>query len=138
MKYVYIICPFIAIIICQLIKFLVEIIKYNKVNIYRLFNGNGGIPSTHTTFISSITMLIGFKQGFDTPLFALAFIVSLIIAYDGMGVRLETEKQANAINELGKIKKLNFKLKDKLGHKPIEILAGYILGTFIAIIFSCL
>ena len=96
MKYVYIICPFIAIIICQLIKFLVEIIKYNKVNIYRLFNGNGGIPSTHTTFISSITMLIGFKQGFDTPLFALAFIVSLIIAYDGMGVRLETEKQAKS------------------------------------------
>ena len=81
-------------------------------------------------------MLIGLKEGFDTPIFALAFIVSLIIAYDGMGVRLETEKQAKAINELGKLKKLNFKLKDKLGHQPVEIMMGYILGTIMAFIYS--
>lgn len=136
MKYIYLICSFSSLIICQLIKFLVELIKYKKINIYRLFNGSGGIPSTHTTFISSITMLIGFKQGFDTPIFAVTFIISLIIAYDGMGVRLETEKQAKAINELGKIEKVNFKLKDKVGHQPIEIIVGYLLGTIMAFIFS--
>ena len=71
---IYLICPFVALITCQLIKFLGELIKYKKVNIYRLLNGNGGMPSTHTTFISSITMLIGFKLGFDSPFFAFSFI----------------------------------------------------------------
>lgn len=136
MNYIYLICPFSALIICQLIKFLGEIIKENRVNINRLFNGNGGIPSTHTTFVSSITMLIGFKQGFDTPLFALAFIISCIISYDSMGVRWETEKQAIAINKLGKLKKIDFDLKEQLGHEPVEVIVGYILGTIIAFIYS--
>ena len=136
MEYIYLVCPFISLLICQLIKFLIELIKYQKININRLFNGNGGMPSTDTTFISSITMLIGFKLGFDTPIFALALITSFIISYDSMGVRLESEKQAIAINKLGKIKKINFNLKEQLGHQPLEVFVGYLFGTIMAFIFS--
>ncbi len=136
-KYIFLICPFVSLILCQLIKFFIELIMSKKVNIIRLFNGNGGMPSTHTTFISSITMLIGFKLGFDTPIFAVALIMSFIVAYDGMGVRMESGKQANAINLLVENQKLNIvKLKEKLGHKPLEVIVGYIFGTVMAYIFS--
>lgn len=137
MEYRFIICPFVALITCQLIKFLGELIKYKKVNLYRLINGNGGMPSTHTTFISSITVLIGLRVGFDTPIFALALVVSCIIAYDGMGVRRESGNQAVAINKLIKKDRIRIKkLKEELGHKPLEVMCGYIYGSLIALLFS--
>lgn len=137
MKYIYLICPFVALITCQLIKFIGELIKYKTLNIKRLFNGNGGMPSTHTTFISSITMLIGFKIGFSSPLFSLALIISFIVSYDGIGIRMESGKQAVAINEIMKNDKIKIKkLKEQLGHKPLEVLIGYLYGTFIAFLFS--
>jgi hypothetical protein len=136
MKYIYIICPFVSLISCQILKLLFELIKNKKLSMYRILTGNGGMPSTHTAFISSITMLIGFKLGFDNPLFAFTFISSLIIAYDSMGVRLESGKQAHAINELAKFHNLNFKLKEELGHNTLEVIVGYIYGTIIALLFS--
>lgn len=131
MEYVYLICPFVSLISCQLMKSLIELIKYKKFNVYRLFNGNGGMPSTHTAFVSSITMLIGFKIGFDTPLFALAFTTSFVISYDAMGVRQEAGKHAKIINNLMKEKKL----KEELGHKALEVIIGYIYGTIMAFLF---
>ena len=139
-NYIYLICPFVTIILCQIIKFCGEYLITGKFNISRLFNGNGGMPSTHTSFISSVTMLIGFKLGFDQPFFAFCLIVSLIIAYDGMGVRLESGKQANAINIIVEnLSKTNFKikhLKEQLGHEPLEVFMGYVFGTLMALIFS--
>ena len=132
MEYVYLICPFVSLISCQLLKSLGEFIKYKRFNIYRLINGNGGMPSTHTAFVSAITMLIGFKLGFDTPLFALAFTTSFVISYDAMGVRQEAGKHAKIINNLINEKKL----KEELGHKALEVIVGYIYGTLIAFLFS--
>ena len=136
MEYIYIICPFVTLVSSQLIKNLIEIIKYKKFDLARLTNGDGGMPSSHTAFISSITMLIGFKLGFDNPMFAFAFVVSCIISYDSMGVRLESEKQAKAIKELGKNHNLEFKLKEHLGHKMNEVIVGYIYGIIVAYLFS--
>ena len=132
MEYVYLICPFVSLISCQLLKSLGEFIKYKRFNVYRLFNGNGGMPSTHTAFVSAITMLIGFKLGFDTPLFALAFTTSFVISYDAMGVRQEAGKHAKLINNLINEKKL----KEELGHKALEVIVGYIYGTIVAFLFS--
>ena len=132
MKYIYLICPFVALISCQLMKSLGEFIKYKRFNVYRLFNGNGGMPSTHASFVSSITMLIGFKLGFDTPLFALAFTTSFVISYDAMGVRQEAGKHAKIINQLIKEERL----KEELGHKALEVIIGYIYGTLVAFLFS--
>lgn len=131
MNYVYLICPFVALISCQLMKSIGELIKYKRFNVYRLFNGNGGMPSTHTAFVSSITMLIGFKLGFETPLFALAFTTSFVISYDAMGVRQEAGKHAKLINNLINEKKL----KEELGHKALEVIVGYIYGTIMAFLF---
>lgn len=141
-QYIYLICPFVSIVICQLIKFIVESIENRKLNFARLFNGCGGMPSSHTTFASSLTMLIGFKLGFDNVLFALGLVFTFIVSYDAMGVRLESEKQAEAINLIfdkflkGKAKQGFTKLKEELGHKPLEVLVGLLLGTLMGFIFS--
>lgn len=140
-NYIYLICPFTALVICQIIKFTIDAIKTKKYNWSRLFHGSGGMPSSHTTFSSSITMLVGYTLGFDTPIFAVALIFMLIIAYDSMGLRLESEKQAQAINmmfekfEKGKWKKGYHKLKEELGHQPLEVLFGLLLGTVCALTF---
>lgn len=137
MEYIYIICPFVSLISCQVLKFIGELIKTKEVNLRRLINGNGGMPSTHTSFVSSITMFIGFKLGFDTTIFALALVVSFVISYDGMGVRQESGKQAKAINMLAKDGKIDIKvLKEELGHKPREVIVGFIYGTVVAYLFS--
>lgn len=140
-KYIYIICPVVTLIICQLIKFTIESVKYKKFNWGRLFNGAGGMPSTHTSFSSSLTMFVGFTLGFDNPIFAVAFVFTCIISYDAMGLRFESGKQAEAINMIvdqvfkTKAKKTFKRLKEQLGHKPLEVLMGYVLGTIMAFIF---
>lgn len=142
--YIYLICPFMALITCQILKFFIETIQTRKCNWSRLFNGSGGMPSSHTTFSSSVTMLIGYTLGFDAPLFAISMVFMLIIAYDAMGLRLESEKQAQAINmmfekfEKGKWKVGYKKLKEEIGHQPLEVLMGLLLGTAFALLFSIL
>ena len=135
-NYIYIIIPFSAAISAQLIKFIGESIKYKRLNWERLFNGNGGMPSTHTSFSSSLTITIGILEGVTSPLFAISLIFSCIVGYDAMGLRMESGKQAIAINKINdkvfsesKIKKL----KEQLGHQPIEVLMGIIWS----IICSC-
>lgn len=140
-NFVYIIVPFISVIIAQIIKFIIESVKNKKINIERLLNGNGGMPSSHTSFTFSLAMCIGFKEGFDTSLFAISFIFACIVAYDAFNVRLESGKQAVAINLLvesifGGNKKSSIKhLKEELGHKPMEVLMGVFLATLISFIF---
>ena len=140
-EYIYIICPVVTLIICQLLKFTIESIRYKKFNWARLFNGAGGMPSTHTSFSSSLTMLIGYINGFNSPIFAVAFVFMCIISYDAMGLRFESGKQAEAINmivdELFKTRpRKTFKrLKEQLGHKPLEVLMGLLLGTVMAFVF---
>ena len=141
-NYKFIIIPILTLILCQIITFSIESIKSKKLKWGRLFNGSGGMPSSHTSFSSSLTVLMGLQFGFDSPLFAIPLIFTLIVAYDAMGLRFESGKQAEAINlivdELFENNiKLNFgKLKEELGHQPLEVLGGFILGTISAIIFN--
>ena len=139
-RYKYIIIPLIAVAICQTIKFLVEAIMNKKVSLIRLLDGAGGIPSSHSTVTSCLTTLIGLNIGFASPIFALSTIFTLIVMYDAMGIRYETEKQAKVINKITKKIKLDNltgelkELKEEVGHKPVEVLCGLILGIIIGII----
>ena len=105
----------------------------------RLFNGTGGMPSSHTSFSTSLTMMLGLNLGFDSPIFAVALVFTFIVSYDAMGLRMESGKQAEAINrifdEIFKDGSME-KLKEKLGHKPQEVLAGMILGIISALFFT--
>jgi acid phosphatase family membrane protein YuiD len=140
--YIYIIGPFISLGVCQLIKFFIESWKNKRLEWGRLFNGAGGMPSTHTTFSMSLTTLIGYTVGIKDPLFAACLIFSFIVSYDAIGVRYESGKQAAAINdivdELEKKHKKKYRideLKEQLGHKPYEVMGGALLGFFMGSLF---
>ena len=139
MKYLYIIVPISTIIICQFIKFFVEAIITKKFNIDRLLNGAGGMPSSHSSFVTSLTTIIGLTKGFDSVYFAICLIFSLVVMYDAMGVRYETGKQAEILNVLVKgnktFKEKTILLKEKVGHMPIEVFCGCILGILVASVF---
>ena len=109
--YKYIFVPFIALVICQFIKFVMESLKYKSLNWNRLINGAGGMPSSHATFSMSLTTLLAYNYGFDNPLVATALIFSLIVCYDAMGVRFESGKQAEVINDIADVVEKQNKFK---------------------------
>ncbi len=104
---------------------------------WRRFFGSGGMPSSHTAFVVSLTVMIGVTEGFDTALFAAVFTLAAIVMYDATGVRHETGIQAQVINEL--VRKVfvneplsNEELKELIGHTKIEVAGGTIVGLLTA------
>lgn len=106
------------------------------------FWGSGGMPSSHSAMTCAMMMVIGFTEGFASPLFALAFCFSGVVMYDAAGVRRSTGKNAAVINRLIEqlIKDgLNFdeeNLKELVGHTPIQVMAGALLGIFIGTLIA--
>lgn len=119
----YIIFPIITAILSQTIKVIIETIKSKKLDIVRFFDGMGGMPSTHSALVTSITTLIYLDYGLTSPLFSITLIFSLIVIYDSMGIRYESGNQARILN-----KAFGTNLKERLGHRPIETLVGVIFG----------
>lgn len=105
--------------------------------------GDGGMPSAHSATVSAVASMTGLLCGFGSPLFAVACILAFIVMHDAMGVRLETGKQAKILNEmvalleaLGQPKlSMEKKLKEFVGHTPMQVLAGMLLGIAVAIIY---
>ena len=131
LSFKYIIFPFTLIILSQFIKVCIEYIKNKEISFARFVNGMGGMPSTHSALVSSLSTVICLDYGITSPIFAITFIFSLVIIYDAMGIRYESGKQAEAINKF-----TGSKLKEKIGHKPIEVLVGIFLGVLVTIILN--
>ena len=123
----YIIIPFCAALLSQIIKVIIEFIKNKKISLKRFIDGMGGMPSTHSALVSSLSTIIYINHS-TSPIFAITLIFSLIVIYDSMGVRYESGKQAELLNEM-----TGSNLEEKIGHKPIETLAGVILGIIFTI-----
>lgn len=140
-EYIYLIVPFVSLIAAQTIKFIIESIKNRQLKWGRLFNGCGGMPSTHTAFTFSLVILIAFKEGISSVSFAISLVFTLIVIFDAMGLRMESGNQAVAINKIldeifsDKTKSGVQHLQEQLGHKPLEVVMGMLLGTIISIIF---
>lgn len=139
-EYYYIIVPFVALMTTQLIKFIIESIQHKTLRWGRLLNGSGGMPSSHSAFCFSITIAILLKEGVTSPLFASCLVFSMIVCYDAMGLRKESGNQAIVLNqiieEMFHNKKQAFqKLKEELGHNPLEVLVGVLYGSFVASLF---
>ena len=138
-NYIYLIVPFFAAISAQIIKFIGESIKYKRLNWERLFNGNGGMPSTHTSFTFSLAITIGILNGTTSPLFAIALVFACIVGYDAMGLRMESGKQAIAINKIldetfFRNTKIGIQhLKEQLGHQPLEVVMGVVWASICSI-----
>ncbi len=126
----------------QVLKLLIHLIVNRKLSWERLI-GDGGMPSAHSATVTAVAATAGMECGFDSPIFAVAAILAIIVMHDAMGVRLEAGKQAQVINEmiqtfvkLGDTKiSAETKLKEFVGHTPIQVFAGFLLGLLIAILF---
>ena len=120
--------------VAQIIKTVLFLIINKKLDLSRMF-GDGGMPSGHSATVTSLAMLSALARGPGSFEFAVSFILAIIVCHDATGVRRETEKQAMLIKELVQAfstlseKKLpEVKLKGFVGHTPIQVLAGILLG----------
>ncbi|MGH7739996.1 MAG: divergent PAP2 family protein [bacterium] len=124
--------------LAQGFKVLKYYLKHHKIN-FRLFVGTGGMPSSHSAFVSSLATSIGYESGWDSPVFYLSAGMALIIMSDAAGVRRAAGQQAQILNELMddfyKSKPLQpAKLKELLGHTPTQVFVGAFLGILTAIL----
>lgn len=122
-------------LIAQVVKVIIHTIIYKKIQIERLF-GDGGMPSGHSATVSSLAVVCGLVCGTGSVTFAVSAILAIIVCHDAMGVRRETGKQAVVINELSKAfavlseeKLPEVKLKEFVGHTPIQVIAGILIGV---------
>ena len=125
-------------VIAQALKVLVGYIIEKKVD-FRWFVGTGGMPSSHTAGASCLAAAIGFQYGFDNVLFALAASFALVVMFDAQGVRRASGKQARILNKImddiywqGKMQE--GRLRELIGHTPLEVVGGFIVGVLIAFI----
>ena len=124
--------------VAQAIKIPIHRIVEHVWDLTRFF-GSGGMPSSHSSMVTAGAVAIGALQGFDSPIFALAVAFAMIVMYDAAGVRRETGTQAAVINQILKDVLINGKqisdeeLKELVGHTPIQVIAGSILGLLVAV-----
>ena len=149
---------FISWMSAQVIKTLLTFIQYKELRLERMF-GAGGMPSAHSALVCSVTMGIAKVEGVDSPLFALTLCFAAVVMYDAMGVRRAAGEQAKVLNKMiFSFKDINKifdflneeieeefdentdniirhkELKEFLGHTPLEVLGGALLGLVITAI----
>ena len=128
-KYKFLIIPVFAWLTVQLFKLFADAIKHKRIN-FRRFVETGGMPSSHSAVVTSLMTAVGITEGFDSILFAVTFVFSLIVMYDA-------GKQASILNQLINSKQVkvdtNEKLKELLGHTPFQVFVGAIYGIVVGV-----
>lgn len=125
--------------IAQLLKVITVLITNKHLDFSR-FVGSGGMPSSHSSFVVALTVAVGLRDGFGSTLFAVSLAMSMVVMYDAAGVRRAAGQQAKILNRIvDKWGKEDFtltekKLKELLGHTPVEVVAGAFLGIAVALI----
>ncbi|HMM21276.1 MAG TPA: divergent PAP2 family protein [Selenomonadales bacterium] len=125
--------------IAQILKTMTAFWKHREFRAERMI-GAGGMPSSHTSLVVSLACAVGFHDGFEAPLFAVAAVLAGIVMYDAAGVRRAAGKQAKVLNKLVHELRVEHtvkeaRLKELLGHTPLEVLAGALLGLAVAYAF---
>lgn len=136
-----------AIVLAQLLKIPVHYVMTKKWDI-QMFRTTGSLPSSHSAGVMALATSVGFEAGFQSTTFAVAAMIAGVVMYDAIGIRYHAGQQAIALNQLKQemntlLKNLNNsnsdssqqsakQLKTLLGHKPVEVLAGALLGVIFA------
>ena len=135
-KYIYI--PILLWFFIQLFKVMWDLIKDNKFDFKRIL-GAGGMPSSHSVMVMTLATMVGKAEGVDSTIFAVSFIFALIVMYDACGVRRAAGKQAEVLNKIIDTPKftglqMSERLIEVLGHTPIQVLVGAIIGIIVGLI----
>ena len=134
-KYLYV--PLIVWFCIQLFKVIYDLITTKKLNFKRIM-GAGGMPSSHSAVVTSLATLIGKYQGVDTPIFAMSVVFAMVVMYDAAGVRRAAGKQARLLNKIVETPGLSGvqvqeKLVEVLGHTPLQVFVGAIIGITVGL-----
>lgn len=123
--------------IAQGLKLMIDLIKNRKLSL-RVLTTTGGMPSAHSAFVTALAAGVGQIKGWDSVEFAIATIFAIIVMYDAAGVRQAAGKQAKILNQM--VDELfsedhhfnEQRLKELLGHTPVQVIVGAVLGISIA------
>jgi hypothetical protein len=138
--YEVIICAIASAFFAQLIKFVLFTVKNKKIN-FKIFSTTGGMPSSHSAGVMGLSTIVGILQGYDSVLFAISLGFSLIIMYDAAGLRRAAGKTAACLNRMmddfyhHDLQSMGGKLKELLGHTPLEVFIGALFGIVFAYMF---
>lgn len=135
MQYKFLVVPFLVWLSIQIFKFVVDSIKEKKLLWNRLF-GAGGMPSSHSAVVTTLTTLIAREYGIENPVTALTAIFACIVMYDAAGVRRAAGKQASIINRMieNTEMKPEERLQEVLGHSPLQVLIGATIGIVVGLL----
>jgi hypothetical protein len=124
--------------IAQLLKVLIVLIQQKQLEL-RYFVGSGGMPSSHSAFVSALATAVALIEGFGSVAFAISVILALVVMYDAAGVRQSVGKQSVVLNRI--IRELRLRrpmieverdLREFIGHTSFQVAVGSLLGIFIA------
>jgi acid phosphatase family membrane protein YuiD len=125
-------------VLAQTTKVIIGVFREKRFN-FRWFVGTGGMPSSHAAGASALATSVGLEYGFNSPLFAVAATFCMVTMFDAQGVRRATGFQATILNKMmddiywkGQIE--SERLKELVGHTPIEVVAGFFFGMTCAMI----
>ncbi len=128
----------IACLIAQATKLIIELIVHRKVN-FRVLVETGGMPSSHSALVTALATGVGLTDGWASTQFAIATIVAFVVMYDSQGVRQAAGKQAKILNQIidefftGDHHFNEARLKELLGHTPVQVIAGSLLGVMVCV-----
>lgn len=137
-----ILIPIIVALFTQALKLIIDGIP-NNFNLQHLINDYGGMPSSHTAFVTALATVIGLSQGFNSAAFAIAFVLMLIVIRDAIGFRREIGRNSVFTNMLAKQifknSSLRTKVKlemlnEKVGHSLSQVIVGFIVGVCLSVI----
>ena len=124
--------------VAQMAKVVIGIIVEKRFN-FRWFVGTGGMPSSHAATVSALVTGVGLSSGFDSTIFVVSLAFAFVVILDAQGVRRATGKQAEVLNKMlddiyWKHRIHEDRLKELLGHAPIEVLVGIVAGIIIVLL----
>ena len=138
------VAPLCAWLIAQVLKVIIHALVERRFDAARLI-GDGGMPSAHSATVSALVAMCAWGCGFGSPIFAVALILAIIVMHDATGVRRETGKQANTIKQIADIINGIFagkdeevrteKLKEFVGHTPVQVFFGALLGVAVSVAY---
>ena len=126
-----------ACLIAQVLKLIIDTVQNGKVSA-KVLTTTGGMPSAHSALVTALAAGVGESLGYASAEFAIATIFAIIVMYDAAGVRQAAGKQARILNQMveelfSEDHKFNEeKLKELLGHTPVQVIAGSVLGVAIS------
>ncbi|PLS68998.1 MAG: acid phosphatase [Cyanobacteria bacterium M5B4] len=122
-----------ASLVAQLLKVIIETIRFKKFK-FQVFFETGGMPSSHSALVSALATGVGLTQGWDSSLFAIACVFAVIVMYDATGIRRAAGQQAQVLNQIV-VEVFEDAapdpLKELLGHTPVQVLVGAIVGILL-------